>query len=75
MPFRTHARITLTNGSDRDLTHLFYDLNFLTEVQHSPETLYFHGIWHRESPHALGEEFKILLHVSGKGVFWVATSG
>ncbi|HVT13194.1 MAG TPA: glycoside hydrolase family 172 protein [Fimbriimonadaceae bacterium] len=69
MPFRTAARVTLTNDSDRDLNLLFYDVDLLLGVQHSPETLYFHACWRRESPNALGEEFLILPKVVGSGRF------
>ncbi len=69
MPFRTGAKITLTNESDKRLAHLFYDVDLLVDVQHSPETLYFHACWHRQSPNLLGEEFAILPKVTGKGRF------
>lgn len=69
MPFRTAARITVTNESGKALPHLFYDVDLLLGVQHSPETLYFHAHWRRESPNALGEEFVILPYVHGNGRF------
>jgi hypothetical protein len=69
MPFRKGARITVTNESDRRLAHLFYDVDLLLGVEHSPETLYFHAHWRRESPNALGKEFIILPRVPGGGRF------
>jgi hypothetical protein len=69
MPFRTAARITLTNESATLLPHLFYDVDLLLDVEHTPETLYFHAHWRRESPNALGKEFDILPHVRGSGRF------
>jgi hypothetical protein len=69
MPFRTAARITLTNESKLDLIHLFYDVNFLAGVEHTPETRYFHTHWRRESPNALGKDFAILPKISGNGRF------
>jgi hypothetical protein len=69
MPFRKAARITLTNESAQPLSHLFYDVDLLLGVEHSPETLYFHAHWRRESPNALGEEFLILPSVVGSGRF------
>jgi hypothetical protein len=69
MPFRTAARITLTNESGRRLSHLFYDVDILLGVEHSPETLYFHTHWRREAPNALGEDFVILPRVPGQGRF------
>jgi hypothetical protein len=69
MPFRKAARITLTNESGRRLSHLFYDVDLLLDVEHSPETLYFHAHWRREAPNALGREFTILPRVPGAGRF------
>ena len=47
MPFHTGARITITNESGKTLTHLFYDVDLLLGVTHTPETLYFHTCWRR----------------------------
>jgi hypothetical protein len=69
MPFRTAARVTLTNESDKRLAHLFYDIDLLLGVSHTPETLYFHTHWRRESPNDLGKEFVILPRVTGNGRF------
>ena len=69
MPFRTAARVTITNESEKRLPHLFYDIDLLLGVEHSPEALYFHVHWRRESPNALGEEFVILPRVQGSGRF------
>jgi len=69
MPFRKGARITLTNESSRRLAHLFYDVDVLLDIEHSPDTLYFHAHWRRESPNALGREFVILPRVPGGGRF------
>lgn len=69
MPFRKAARVTLTNESSQLLPHLFYDIDLLTNIEHSPETLYFHAHWRRESPNELGKDFVILPHVRGNGRF------
>lgn len=69
MPFRTGARIVVTNESGRDLNHLFYDIDVLTDVSHPANALYFHAVWRRESPNELGKEFEILPHVVGNGRF------
>jgi len=69
MPFRTAARVTLTNESDEILWGLFFDIDFLIHVDHSSETLYFHSYWRRESPNELGEDFDILPAVKGNGRF------
>ena len=69
MPFRKSARITLTNESEDALYGLFYDIDLLTHVEHSPETLYFHTHWRRESPNELGKDFDILPYIKGNGRF------
>jgi hypothetical protein len=68
MPFRRSARITLTNESPADLRHLFYDIDLLIEPI-SNDALYFHAHWRRESPNALGKEYRILPRVIGNGRF------
>ena len=67
MPFRKSARITLTNESDETEYAIYYDIDLLTQVEHSPETLYFHTSWRRESPNELGKDFDILPHINGNG--------
>ena len=69
MPFRTAARVTITNESDIRLPHLFYDIDTLMDVEHSPATLYFHTHWRRESPNELGKDLVILPKVTGQGRF------
>ena len=69
MPFRRGARITLTNESKLNLPHFFYDINLVTDVDHSPGTLYFHAHWRREMPNELGKDFLILPEVPGSGRF------
>ena len=59
----------MTNEASKDLTHLFYDVDFLLNVEHSPETMYFHAHWRRETPNALGKDFVILPTVRGSGRF------
>ena len=69
MPFRKSARITLTNESGVPLNSIFYDIDLLTNVEHSSETLYFHAGWRREAPNELGKDFEILAHIAGNGRF------
>lgn len=69
MPFWKSARVTLTNETTQPLKHLFYDVNCLTGVTHSSDTLYFHAIWRREKPTHLGQDFEILPRIKGKGRF------
>ena len=67
MPFRTAARVTLTNESDADLTRLCYDIDLLMDVPHDDDALYFHAHWRRESPNELGRDFTVLPPVHGAG--------
>ena len=69
MPFRKAARITLTNESEEIEFSIFYDIDLLTNVEHSPTTLYFHTHWRRESPNELGNDFDILPYIKGNGRF------
>lgn len=69
MPFRTAARIVVTNASGRDLKHIFYDVDLLINQMHSLEMLYFHALWRSESPNALGKDYLILPEVQGSGRF------
>jgi D-arabinan exo alpha-(1,3)/(1,5)-arabinofuranosidase (non-reducing end) len=74
MPFRTHARIVLTNESNTDLTHVFYDIDY-TLGPASPQMLYFHAFWRRERPTTLGKDFRLLPRVNGRGRYLGATVG
>ena len=69
MPFKTGARVTLTNESGDLLRHIFYDFNLQTNVQHGDDMLYFHAHWRRESPNGLGKDYDILPDVMGRGRF------
>ena len=69
MPFRTGAKITVTNESEQDNTHIFYDVDYTLGDKHDDDTLYFHAHWRRENPTALTEDFEILPRVNGSGRF------
>jgi len=67
MPFRKHARITLTNEG-KETCMLFYDVDFLmTSVP--GDALYFHAYWTRKWTGNLGEDFEMLPKLNGKGRF------
>jgi hypothetical protein len=68
MPFRSAAKVTLTNESSTDLSHLFYDIDLLEEPI-TENALYFHAHSRSDSPNALGSEYKILPKVKGAGRF------
>jgi hypothetical protein len=69
MPFRTAARITFTNESDKDLRQLFYDVNYTLGEEHPENSLYFHASWSRQRWTELAEDFEILPVIEGRGRF------
>jgi hypothetical protein len=75
MPFRTAARIDLTNESDNAVRLYTYEINVLHTPRHEEEVLYFHTSWRRERWTELGRDFEILPKVTGKGRFLGAHIG
>ncbi len=69
MPFKSAARIVLTNESGADLKALFYDVDFTTLKKPSPDGLYFHAHWRREKTSAPEKDFELLPKIMGKGRF------
>lgn len=66
MPFRRGARLVVRNESGTDLDAIFYDVDYTREPV-GPDALYFHASWHRQNPTTLGEDFRILPRVQGRG--------
>jgi hypothetical protein len=66
MPYRSGARVTLTNESEK-YVQLFYDINFQQVRQHDSDVMYFHAYWSRSMKPALGKDFEILPTVKGRG--------
>jgi hypothetical protein len=66
MPFRRGARLVLSNDSQVDLKNIFYDIDYTRETV-GANVLYFHADWHRQNPTTLGEDFRILPAVHGRG--------
>ena len=75
MPFRTAARIVLTNESKTDLTRVFYDVDYTLGASHGADVLYFHATWRRERPTTLARDFEILPRVEGRGRYLGASVG
>lgn len=69
MPFRTAARVTLTNEGETPLTMLFYDIDLLIGEEHGEDVLYFHSRHETAQPNALGQDVHILRKVEGQGRF------
>jgi hypothetical protein len=69
MPFRTGARVVVTNESGKPVNLIFYDINFRQLRQQPKDALYFHAWWSRERATKLGQDFHILPRIQGKGRF------
>lgn len=69
MPFRTAAKVVLTNESSKDLELLFFDIDYITLPSVKPDNLYFHASWARTKNAAIGEDAVLLPKVTGKGRF------
>lgn len=68
MPYRTAARVTLTNESNKQIT-IFYDIAYQQVASHESDVMYFHSYWHRIPKTELGKDFEILPQVKGRGRF------
>jgi hypothetical protein len=69
MPFKTGAKVAVTNEGDTDLDMLFYDINFVKLNNWSEDNLYFHCFWNRDTATTPGADYTILPEVEGKGRF------
>ena len=69
MPFLRHARIVLYNGSQEDLSHLFYDVSYELCDLNPDEILYFHSFWNSERPVRLGRDYTVLPRLEGEGKY------
>ncbi len=75
MPYRTGARVTVTNESGKDLEMLFYDIDIVSTDAPDPADLYFHAYWSRELATEVGRDFEILPRVEGIGRFLGTNAG
>ncbi len=61
MPFRSGAKVVLTNDSGKDLSLLFFDIDFIEEAKAEPGLLYFHACsWHRQRDTIIGKDIQLL---------------
>src|SRR5215218_4354267 len=67
MPFRTRARVVLTNESAKPVNLIFFDVNARAVPAQPSDALYFHAWWHREGQTQLGRDFVILPRIKGRG--------
>jgi hypothetical protein len=66
MPYRTAARIEVTNESPWPAL-IWYDVNYLEMPGPDPDAMYFHAHWRRQARTELAEDFEILPRVRGTG--------
>jgi hypothetical protein len=69
MPFRNRARIVVTNESPRQVNLIFYDVNYRMVPDLPSDSLYFHAWWSRDRATTLGQDFRILPRIQGRGRF------
>ena len=75
MPFRTGARITVTNESDRTQGMLYYDINYSETDAWDADNLYLHAHWRRDTGTAVGEDYVLLPPLTGRGRFLGVNAG
>ena len=68
MPFRKHARITVTNDSPRPLPGFFYTINYTLEKVEQ-DALYFHAQWRRANPLTAGTDYLMADGIKGRGQY------
>ena len=68
MPFKTGAKVQVTNESDKPM-RIFYEINCTLGEGHDEDTLYFHSSWRRENFTTAREDFEILPKIEGEGRF------
>ncbi len=69
MPFKTGAKVVVTNEGSTDLKMLFYDIDFVKLTEWNPANLYFHCFWNRDTATTPGTDYTILPEIEGKGRF------
>ena len=68
MPFLNRARVELANESGRPMT-LFYQIDYTLQDAHAPDVGRLHGLFLRQNPTQLAEDFEILPERPGPGRF------
>jgi hypothetical protein len=69
MPFKTGAKIVITNESKSNLGSLYFDIDYLELSKPPSDMLYFHACWNRAARSAPGTDFELLPAVTGRGRF------
>ena len=66
MPFRKSARIEIVNQSDKPLSLLYYNIDWIKKDKLPKDTPYFHAQYRQEYPCEHGKDY-VLLDTKGKG--------
>ncbi len=74
MPFRRHARLTLTNESPKT-ANLYYDVDATLGDALPGDVGYFHARYRRENPTTPGRDFEILPRIAARGRYLGANIG
>ncbi|RYY30098.1 MAG: DUF2961 domain-containing protein [Chitinophagaceae bacterium] len=67
MPFKTGARIQITNETAHRLSAVFFDVDYQLTKKWDQNNLYFHAYWHRDTATVLAKDYELLPKVNGKG--------
>jgi hypothetical protein len=59
MPFKSHAKITLTNESPTERASCYYQVDWRKLPQSAETTMYFHARYHQEYPPVFGEPYTV----------------
>jgi len=69
MPFKTSAKITISNEGNKELKNIFFDVDYNLMKNWNDNWMYFHAYWHRDTATKLTGDFELLPNVEGKGRF------
>ena len=65
MPFRKSARIEIVNQSEKPISLLYYNIDWIKKPSIADDTPYFHAQYHQEYPARPGHDY-VLLDTKGK---------
>ena len=66
MPFKKHARLTITNEADKDIRAFYWNIDWQKHESTDDDVIYFHAQYSQEYPTTIGRDYQILKAV-GKG--------
>ncbi|MFC1634576.1 glycoside hydrolase family 172 protein [Planctomycetota bacterium] len=66
MPFRKSARVEIINQSEKPLSLLYYNIDWIKKVSINDDTPYFYAQYRQEYPARKGEDY-VILDTEGKG--------